>query len=150
MQEVLGLENDISVLQVFKQVFNSSSRNKKVMLRLYCWSLWWRRNSWVWDRNNVSAFRVQSMAVGLLQEWQQSQEGVGSKQGRIDSSGRRWCRPPEGWVKVNIDAACHDQQGSIGVGCVVRDDNGQFLRALGSKVMGRWRAREAEALGQKG
>lgn len=55
----------------------------------------------------------------------------------------------KGWIKVNVDAACHAQQGYTGVGFVVRDENGQFLGARGDKVMGRWRAREAEALGLK-
>ncbi|XP_017250744.2 uncharacterized protein LOC108221372 [Daucus carota subsp. sativus] len=150
MQEVLGVEDTTTVLQVFQQMFNSSSRSKKVMLGLFCWSLWWRRNSWVWDRKIVSAFGVQSMALGLLQEWQSSQEELGGGgRNRASSANRQWCKPPEGWIKVNIDAACHAQQGYIGIGSVARDENGQFLRASGRRIQGRWKPREAEALGLK-
>lgn len=37
--------------------------------------------------------------------------------------------PPEGWIKINTDAACRHDRYYVGVGCIVRDDSGDFLRA---------------------
>lgn len=77
------------------------------------------------------------MAVGLLQEWQLSQEDVGGGgRNRAGNINRQWCKPPEGWIKVNIDAACHAQQGYTGIGSVAWDENGQFFRACGRRIQG--------------
>ncbi|XP_074378629.1 uncharacterized protein LOC141720175 [Apium graveolens] len=54
----------------------------------------------------------------------------------------------EGWVKVNTDATVF-QDGSVGVGCVMRDSQGAFLGARCCRKMGAWSPREAEAIGMK-
>lgn len=36
---------------------------------MLCWSLWHRRNKWVWDHANGSVFDVRNMASGLVQAW---------------------------------------------------------------------------------
>lgn len=53
-----------------------------------------------------------------------------------------------GWVKANVDAAVF-QDGTIGVGCVVRDTQGQFVSARCKRMAGAWQARESEAIGMK-
>lgn len=55
-----------------------------------------------------------------------------------------WTKPPEGWIKINIDAACG--QGTGGMGCVVRDDFGDFIRARCNVTTQKMQPREAEAL----
>ncbi|XP_074374021.1 uncharacterized protein LOC141714399 [Apium graveolens] len=149
MQEIIPLDEGVTVLQVLKEAFSRYSRDRRVMIGVYCWGLWWRRNSWVWDRKSISTFGVKSMVMSLVQEWQRSQETGQGARGRKCSVNKRWCRPQEGWVKINIDAACHDQVGYIGAGCIVRDDRGRFIRARSIKIRGGWQPREAEALSLK-
>lgn len=43
---------------VIRRLFDSSSREQCVMLGMICWSLWNRRNNWVWEKANGSAFGV--------------------------------------------------------------------------------------------
>lgn len=59
---------------------------------------------------------------------------------------KTWCRPPEGWIKINIDAACHQGSEFIGAGCLARNDRGRFISARANKSRGRGQAREAEAI----
>lgn len=40
-----------------------------------------------------------------------------------------WCKPPPGWVKINIDAACKPSDQFVKIGCISRDDSGAFLCA---------------------
>lgn len=94
----------------------------------------------------MSVFGVRSMATVILQEWEQIQEKDGRGQGGVQKQNRGWCKPPEGWVKINIDAACCSQTGEVGVACVVRNDRGEFIRARINGFRGSTRAREAEAL----
>ena len=58
---------------------------------------------------------------------------------------RTWRKPELGWLKLNIDAAVF-QDGQIGVGCVLRDAQGQFVGPRCQKVGGAWLPREAEAI----
>lgn len=76
------------------------------------------------------------MALQLLQDRKRSQEcDDNSKQKKQHNNIKRWCRTPEGWVKVNIDVACKGQPEFIGMGCVVRNDGGEFVRARSVKTM---------------
>lgn len=59
-----------------------------------------------------------------------------------------WKKPMEGWVKLHTDAALF-QDGSIGVGCVMRNSQGVFLGARCCRLVGAWSPRVAEAIGMK-
>lgn len=60
---------------------------------------------------------------------------------------RKWSPPSQGWVKVNIDAAMFGDIGCTGIGCVIRDENGVFIRARNQKIAANLQPREAEAVG---
>lgn len=62
---------------------------------------------------------------------------------------RRWEKPQDSWVKINIDAALLEDVGCIGFGCVVRGADGQFIMAMHRKQGGLTSPRDAEALSLK-
>nr|XP_017239551.1 PREDICTED: uncharacterized protein LOC108212332 [Daucus carota subsp. sativus] len=129
-QDIIPVDENVTVLQVLINAFRGSNRDKRALIGLFYWSIWFRRNTWVWDKQSISVFGVHSMALQLLQDWRRSQEcSEGSDHRSERTQIRRWCRPREGWIKVNIDAACHHQSEFIGMGCVARDDRGSFVRA---------------------
>lgn len=72
------------------------------------------------------------MALNLLHEWKKNQPVNIDKSRRTQQPRKRWNKPPEDWVKINVDATCQ-AQGSIGLGCVVRDARGEFIRARSVK-----------------
>ncbi|XP_074347005.1 uncharacterized protein LOC141685825 [Apium graveolens] len=146
LQDVIQVDESATILQILGQAFRKCSREKQVMLSLLCWSIWYRRNVCVWDKKFLSMFGVQSMAMQLLQDWRRSQEELGTRMQRGSNENvTHLCRPPEGWVKVNVDAACRDQLGFIGMGCVARDHMGRFMRARCATMRGGMPPREAEA-----
>ncbi|KAL8126011.1 hypothetical protein AgCh_013344 [Apium graveolens] len=94
-------------------------------------------------------FGVQALVMNMLHEWKQKcakgkRQGIGT-----DGSLKRWRRPQHGWVKVNTDAALFLEWDSTGVGNVIRDERGQFIRARNHKLQALYSPREAEALGLK-
>ncbi|XP_017256601.1 uncharacterized protein LOC108226171 [Daucus carota subsp. sativus] len=89
------------------------------------------------------------MALNMLQEWKKAQEETCKSGTGVHVHTRQWCPPPEGWIKINIDASCRQDSEYVGVGCVVRNERGEFLRARTTLVQGRSYAREAEALSLK-
>jgi ribonuclease HI len=58
----------------------------------------------------------------------------------------RWTALPEGWWKANWDVAIDKISGRIGVGVVVRDDQGQMVIARSLTRMGRLDPTTSEAL----
>lgn len=52
-------------------------------------------------------------------------------------------------MKINVNVACFTQLGAIGVGCVVRDDIGDFLHARSARITGCMQLREAEVMSLK-
>lgn len=70
-----------------------------------CWSLWLRRNRWVWDKVNTSVFGIKAVALNLVVDWKRARQV--DKVNTVGSHGHggTWCTPPEGWIKINVDAA---------------------------------------------
>lgn len=57
-------------------------------------------------------------------------------------------KPPEFGTKINVDAALWPD-GCVGIGDVIRNSAGQFVRARCGQVVGAWQVRKAEALSLK-
>lgn len=88
----------------------------------------------------MSAFGVNAMAVNLFQDLKKVQEeGVGSK-GRVQS--QQWCKPPLGWIKINIDASRRVDYDFIGASFVIRNEEGCFMRARACQIRGRMQPME--------
>lgn len=87
-------------------------------------------------------------ATALLRDWRAAQAEVTVRSLQGDQGNRTWMKPEVGWLKINTDAAVF-QDGSIGVGAVIRDSQGCFIGAGCCKVEGAWSSREAEAISMK-
>lgn len=138
-----------NVLDVFIKTLVKCTREQSMLIALFCWNIWNRRNKLVWDKVNMYVFRTKMKILYLLADWKKAQqEGMKQKQGH-NLSGRVWHVPPRGWVKVNVDAAVTPGLQSIGIGSVLRDEDGRFLWARCMTVEGEWSVREAEAISLK-
>ncbi|XP_074327164.1 uncharacterized protein LOC141665080 [Apium graveolens] len=131
---------------MFKRLFTTGTMEQCVLIAALCWSLWNRRNKWVWNKIDMSVFGTKSVAINLLEDWKRAQQEKVKCTPTINSRSRCWQKPPVGWVKINIDAATFMQDNSIGIGGVIRDDRGDFVRAMCQQVEGLWQPREAEAI----
>lgn len=134
--------------EMFTKIFENGSREQGVEIGMISWSIWNRRNRWVWDRINGSVHGVRYAAGHLLRDWRETQLRIDQSKFLENAGARVWSPPKAGWLKVNIDAAVFID-GSIGVGAVIRDDQARFVAARGKRIAGAWKAREAEAIGLK-
>lgn len=85
----------------------------------------------------------------MLQEWKRSRVEKDKHGGLHTVNRRRWNAPQRGWVKVNVDAAVFTETDCVGIGSVIRDENGVFLRARTQKIRALFQPREAEAIALK-
>ncbi|XP_019161452.1 PREDICTED: uncharacterized protein LOC109158087 [Ipomoea nil] len=62
----------------------------------------------------------------------------------------KWSKPKCDFLKLNVDAvAIEKQRGCMGLGCVLRNDRGQFVAARGVQWKGVYSSKEAEAVAIK-
>ena len=145
LQDVFRVMNNDTVMTVLKRAINIGTRDQFIMVAVLCWSLWSRRNKWVWEKVNTSAFGIKAMALNLVADWRRARQNDETTRGTSTGHRKTWIKPPHDWIKINVDAAYRVGGDSIGVGCVVRDSTGKFLRARNNLMYGTSQVREAEA-----
>ena len=133
---------------VFLRLFEFCTREHCTLIAIISWSLWNRRNKWVWDKVNSYVFSVKAAALNLLTDWKGAQVSTCRRTAQVGTRDCFWTKPAESWIKVNTDASVFNN-GSIGLGCVMRDDQGVFLGARCCNISGAWSPREAEAMRMK-
>lgn len=87
--------------------------------------------------------------MNLLNDRRQAQQVNNKYKPVVSHRVRRWNAPPQGWVKINVDATIFSGMSCTGFGSVVRDETGQFVRARHRRREGLWMSRKAEAIGLK-
>jgi ribonuclease HI len=98
--------------------------------------IWNRRNSMVFSRKFTSPKVLVRTATDQLGAFMSANQHV-----RAQSSGNRrepqpqWTKPPQGFAKVNWDAAVDSNRKRIGLGVIVRNHEGDAL-AMISETMG--------------
>lgn len=54
--EFMGLANWVqgmpheTIMDIFKRLFTTGSREQRVLIAVLCWNIWNRRNKWVWNK----------------------------------------------------------------------------------------------------
>lgn len=95
-----------TVLTVLKRVSQIANRDQILMVYVLCWSIWQIQNDWVWNHVANLPFGVCSRACCMFTEWQRAKEDDSIHNTQQHTRVRTWCKPPEGWFKINVDASC--------------------------------------------
>lgn len=148
LQHLVQISVHDMAVDVIREAFSTGTTSQCVLIAMTCWSIWNRRNKWLWERVNGSVFGVQAAANNLLHDWQEAQAVRRANVAQVSVGGRKWKKPPLGWWTVNVDVAVFTNR-SIGVACVIRDSQGLFKSARCRTLDGAWQAREAEAISLK-
>ena len=75
---------------VLERVLEQGTKEQCVEIGMLCWSIWNRRNRWVWEHANMSVFGVRNIASHLLREWMEAQVKEGSRKIRGEVGDRVW------------------------------------------------------------
>ncbi|XP_073024188.1 uncharacterized protein [Primulina eburnea] len=127
---------------------NKIPKAAQTILSATLWSIWRYRNEKLW--NGVSRHLQTTVSLGydLLWNWTQAQKT--STKDQASSSRRdtddRWTKPPDPYVKCNVNAAMFKEHRAVGFGAVVRDSTWEFMVSKTSVKQGMFEVKEAEAL----
>lgn len=96
--------------------------NLLCLLLVTCWKIWEARNHKVWSNSPPNYVAVVDGARGFLNAWSNMQIVNLKTENCLHNS--RWQKPPLGWTKMNIDAACYNELCITSMGFIIRDAEG--------------------------
>lgn len=56
LHQLVAIQPDDNVFDELKRIFHMGNSEQYEIVSLFCWSLWIRRNEWLWDKVNMSIF----------------------------------------------------------------------------------------------
>ena len=111
--------------------------------------MWTNRNEFVFNNRCLEAKEVVDRASRILGDFQRCNyvHKVGVTSARLPSL--PWQRPRPGIVKIYVDASVWKEVGFVGIGLVVRYDQGAVLAPASKTIWGSFSPHIAEALGTR-
>lgn len=141
---------DLSVRSIMKEFFETKSSKEMEIICSVVWQIWDHRNNVVWNKKFKTLSMVVNEASVYLFQWQRAQSNQVMHKKLNDREGVLvWKKPELGWFSCNIDAAVFEREGRSSFGCVLRNDQGQFIAAYGGFWAGIVDPKIAEALAFK-
>ncbi|KAH9724792.1 putative reverse transcriptase/RNA-dependent DNA polymerase [Citrus sinensis] len=147
----LGLGGScFSFVEWIEEIFTHCRKEDCKLVVMVCWWLWLNRNDKVWNGHSSSARSLVNVAGHYLFSWQEAKRKnfitVEEEQEQLGHGSVCWGKPPQGWLKCNVDAGVFSSQSRYSFGGVIRDSGGAFIAAKCQRFPGLFRPREAEAL----
>lgn len=65
----------------------------------------------------MSVFGIKATTLNLVGDWKRARQTEVTARNNTNSQCRTWCRPQEGWIKINLDASFYEGNDTIGIGC---------------------------------
>ncbi|KAK2984366.1 hypothetical protein RJ640_005382 [Escallonia rubra] len=106
------------------------------------------RNEKIFNVTSISPLAAKDLVQSQIREYSLAIAPIRDKSSTIpkESSPTAWSPPPSGYTKLNFDAAYMDQDGSGGIGLILRNKTGLFLAAKAIHISHCLNARTTEAL----
>ena len=119
----------------------------------YGWRLWYCHNIWVWNeettRPELCHTRPQLCDAKLQKLKKLNRERIETTSNRRCCPIFQWPKPPEGIIKINMDATIFKKTDHFGVGVVVGDHEGRVMGFVVKYIQAVIEARLAKALAVK-
>jgi hypothetical protein len=127
-----GVIRDENFQLIFFSLCNRLDTQEVELMAVVAQKMWHRRNNLVFGGINLQPMYLLKVATDFLAKFQSAQASVNTCRPPSEVAIVKWSRPPEGWVKLNWDAAVDIKKKIMGVGLVLRDHFDGVLRVVSS------------------
>nr|GMD22618.1 uncharacterized protein LOC109164833 [Ipomoea batatas] len=128
----------------FLKALNSDS---KCLFMLIYWYIWQSRNDKICNSQTTSPTTTVYKVKSHFSEWTSVNEKEVANTPTQQHFITKWEKPNSGWVKINVDGAADTQRRRMGIGWLIRDDKGAFLKVRSALLLGIYTPSKAEAMG---
>ncbi|KAK9987726.1 hypothetical protein SO802_027965 [Lithocarpus litseifolius] len=118
--------------------------DKLVQIVTIAWALWCNRNKVRNGRKRKTGMEITRWAATYPAKYTAATESTSFPRQTLELRSL-WTPPAAPSFKVNVDGAVFSSQGAVGIGVLIRDDEGRVEGALSKKIMAPLGAVEAEA-----
>lgn len=102
------------------------------LVAVLLWVIWNVRNKWLFEGEKENSIRLVASAESVVESFRKvRQPEMTYAASREVGKQKQWCPSPNGWLKVNVDAAVDVEKQVVGLGVAVRN----FDRSC---IAGRW------------
>ena len=115
-------------------------------IAIVLWCVWRQRNQKLWENSSLSAVKAMELGYVFLQDWLRAGAGAPSSAIQHTHGPLTWSRPFGGRWKCNHEAAMFRDLSAIGMGTVMRKNDGQFYACKTLLMSLSCSVKEAEAL----
>ncbi|XP_019150533.1 PREDICTED: uncharacterized protein LOC109147326 [Ipomoea nil] len=98
-----------------------------------CWKLWEAMNKLVWHNQRSQSSSIVEEAAVFLHAWKNIH--YNHDKPAANTGTQRWIKPPHGKFKLNVDAANDLGNKRTGFGCILKDEEGNFVAAFSNDVI---------------
>ncbi|KAH9704159.1 putative reverse transcriptase/RNA-dependent DNA polymerase [Citrus sinensis] len=140
-----SLEEDSGAIPLVPEMRKSEME----LIVAVCWSIWHSRKLFLFKNKKEDPQLSVAAAEAMVQSYSRIQMPQMQSNSQLSTANQKqWKHPPEGWFKVNVDAAVGVEQQRAGLGIVIRNSGGKFIAAAmkPSKFIGKIDFAEAEAI----
>lgn len=91
-----------------------------------------------------------NMSSKQISEWQDANKKNRNSVVQLRSTAvivTRWLAPDRRWLKLKVDVALQEGEGSFAIGMVLKNENGEFVMVKNLRMAGQVTVMEAEAYG---
>jgi hypothetical protein len=117
-------------LDIFSDLLRVLDQDDLERVAVVARAMWFRRNAVVHGRQIGQPYIVVSQALENLEAFQQATSRSGKQMVSTTPSGNRWQAPPEGFVKINWDAAVDLVNCRMGIGIIARNSQGEVVASV--------------------
>lgn len=113
------------------------SLNCKEVIATGCWYIWWLRRQHTHHDSCPPPFRWPDSILAIVGNYLKSAR-------RTETSEHKWTRPEPNFIKLNVDASFHAEDGLGAAAAILRDEKGRFIAAQcrfvqNAAVLRQWR-----------
>ncbi|XP_057809101.1 uncharacterized protein LOC131023575 [Salvia miltiorrhiza] len=142
--------SDSFVMALFL-IIGSSNEDVKTKVCMLFWQIWKERNAVVWNESNLVPSSSMVAAVVTCADWKLARSVAAHLSARQQPTAPclGWHAIPADSVRCNVDAAFFEQDQTMEIGIVVRDNTGSFVAGKTMKMPGGRSVEEGELIGIK-